>query len=71
MVVSLGKQAYYTQIDLDQPKAYASAKERGYQVDPVVFDKEPDKAKEHLKWIHWVSSNIKRGLVPVLLITPQ
>ncbi|HLY15577.1 MAG TPA: enoyl-CoA hydratase [Bryobacteraceae bacterium] len=25
--VSLGKQAYYTQIDLDQPKAYAYAKE--------------------------------------------
>jgi enoyl-CoA hydratase/carnithine racemase len=27
LVVSLGKQAYYTQIDLDQPKAYAYAKE--------------------------------------------
>jgi enoyl-CoA hydratase/carnithine racemase len=26
-VVALGKQAYYTQIDLDQPKAYAYAKE--------------------------------------------
>jgi enoyl-CoA hydratase/carnithine racemase len=26
-VVGLGKQAYYTQIDLDQPKAYAYAKE--------------------------------------------
>jgi enoyl-CoA hydratase/carnithine racemase len=26
-VVSIGKQAYYTQIDLDQPKAYAFAKE--------------------------------------------
>ena len=25
--VALGKQAYYTQIDLDQPKAYAYAKE--------------------------------------------
>jgi enoyl-CoA hydratase/carnithine racemase len=25
--VGLGKQAYYTQIDLDQPKAYAYAKE--------------------------------------------
>ena len=47
----------------DGNPSYASAKERGYQVDPIVFDKEPDKAKEHLKWIHWVSSNIKRGLV--------
>jgi len=27
LTVSLGKQAYYTQIDLDQPKAYAYAKE--------------------------------------------
>jgi enoyl-CoA hydratase/carnithine racemase len=27
LVVSLGKQAFYTQIDLDQPKAYAYAKE--------------------------------------------
>lgn len=25
--MGLGKQAYYTQIDLDQPKAYAYAKE--------------------------------------------
>ena len=25
--VSLGKQAFYTQVDLDQPKAYAYAKE--------------------------------------------
>jgi enoyl-CoA hydratase/carnithine racemase len=25
--VALGKQAFYTQIDLDQPKAYAYAKE--------------------------------------------
>jgi enoyl-CoA hydratase/carnithine racemase len=27
LVVGLGKQAFYTQIDLDQPKAYAYAKE--------------------------------------------
>jgi enoyl-CoA hydratase/carnithine racemase len=27
LVVSIGKQAFYTQIDLDQPKAYAYAKE--------------------------------------------
>jgi enoyl-CoA hydratase/carnithine racemase len=27
LVVALGKQAYYTQIDLDQPQAYAYAKE--------------------------------------------
>jgi enoyl-CoA hydratase/carnithine racemase len=27
LVVALGKQAFYTQVDLDQPKAYAYAKE--------------------------------------------
>jgi enoyl-CoA hydratase/carnithine racemase len=27
LVVALGKQAFYTQIDLDQPKAYGYAKE--------------------------------------------
>ena len=27
LTIGLGKQAYYTQIDLDQPKAYAYAKE--------------------------------------------
>jgi enoyl-CoA hydratase/carnithine racemase len=27
LIVALGKQAFYTQIDLDQPKAYAYAKE--------------------------------------------
>jgi len=47
----------------DGNESYASAKERGYQLDPINFSKEPDKAKDHLKWIHWVSSNIKRGLV--------
>jgi enoyl-CoA hydratase/carnithine racemase len=27
LVVAIGKQAFYTQIDLDEPKAYAYAKE--------------------------------------------
>ncbi len=47
----------------DGNASYASAKDKGYKLEPVAFDKEPDRAKEHLKWIHWVSSNIKRGLV--------
>jgi transposase-like protein len=46
----------------DGAQAYASAKETGYSVDPVNATKDPKKAKEHLKWIHWVSSNIKLGL---------
>jgi len=47
----------------DGNASYRAAKDQGYEVDPIPFDSEPDKAKEHLKWIHWVSSNIKRGLV--------
>jgi len=46
----------------DGNASYASAKERGYQVDPVNFTQNPKKAKDHLQWIHWVSSNIKLGL---------
>jgi transposase-like protein len=47
----------------DGNASYAAAKKKGYEVEPVAFAREPDKAKEHLKWIHWVSSNTKRGLV--------
>lgn len=47
----------------DAKQGFASAKDRGYQLDPVHFSKDPKTAKEHLKWIHWISSNIKRGLV--------
>lgn len=43
--------------------SYAAAKGKGYKVDQVAFMKDPEKAKEHLKWIHWIASNIKRGLV--------
>jgi len=34
----------------------------GYKVEQVPFSTEPEKAKKHLKWIHWLSSNLKRGL---------
>jgi arsenate reductase-like glutaredoxin family protein len=47
----------------DAKQAYASAKDQGYHVEQVNFRKDPQTAKEHLKWIHWISSNIKRGLV--------
>jgi hypothetical protein len=47
----------------DAKQGFAAAKEQGYHLDPVNFGKDPKTAKEHLKWIHWVSSNIKRGLV--------
>jgi len=47
----------------DGAGSYASAEKKGYKVNQVSFDKDPQKAKEHLKWIHWISSNTKRGLV--------
>ncbi len=47
----------------DGNASYAGAKEKGFKVDPIAFAREPDKAKKHLQWIHWVSSNVKRGLV--------
>jgi len=47
----------------DAAGAFTQAQKKGYQVEPVPFAKEPDKAKNHLKWIHWLTSNLKRGLV--------
>jgi hypothetical protein len=47
----------------DGNASYAAAKAKGYKVDQVAFLNDPEKAKTHLQWIHWVSSNIKRGLV--------
>ena len=36
---------------------------RAHQVEQVTFATQRQKAKKHLKWIHWLSSNLKRGLV--------
>jgi transposase-like protein len=47
----------------DGAGSYSGAKKKGYKVKQVTFGQEPEKAKKHLQWIHWVSSNIKRGLV--------
>lgn len=47
----------------DAAGAFEQAKKKGYDVHQISFSKEPEKAKDHLKWIHWVSSNTKRGLV--------
>jgi transposase-like protein len=46
----------------DAAGAFEQAEKKGYNVHQVPFSKEPDKAKEHLKWIHWLSVNLKRGL---------
>lgn len=47
----------------DDAGAFKDAKEKGYHLEPVSFSKQREKAKEHLKWIHWLSTNLKRGLV--------
>ena len=47
----------------DAAGAFAQAEKKGYTVHQVPFSREPDKAKEHLKWIHWLSVNLKRELV--------
>jgi transposase-like protein len=47
----------------DAAGAFKEAEKKGYGVHQISFSKEPGKAKEHLNWIHWLSSNLKRGLV--------
>ena len=47
----------------DGNASYLAAKPMGYKIDPVAFDREPEKAKNHLKWVYWLTSNLKRGLV--------
>jgi hypothetical protein len=47
----------------DGAGVFGAAKKKGYEVEQSSFSKEPDKTKAHLKWVHWLSSNMKRGLV--------
>lgn len=47
----------------DAAGVFEQAKKKGYEVHQISFSGEPEKAKEHLNWIHWLSSNLKRGLV--------
>jgi hypothetical protein len=47
----------------DSAGVFEQAGQHGYKVEQVTFTTEREKAKEHLKWIHWLSSNLKRGLV--------
>ena len=47
----------------DSAGVFEQAKQHGYKVEQVTFSTEREKAKEHLKWIRWLSSNLKRGLV--------
>jgi len=47
----------------DAAGAFIQAAKRGYTVDSVSMKAHPAEAKEHLKWIHHLSTNLKRGLV--------
>lgn len=47
----------------DGNPSYAQAKEKGYQVEQVSYRKDPEKAREHLKWVNMLTSNLKRGLL--------
>lgn len=47
----------------DGAGAFKEAEKHGFKVDQVSFTKDPEKAKEHLKGVYWLQSNLKRGLV--------
>ena len=47
----------------DGAGSYVAAKNKGYENDRVVVQKEPDKAHEHLKWVNVITSNLKRYLL--------
>ena len=53
-----------SKLKTDAAQVFGGATRRkGYKVKQIPFATEPDKAKEHLKWVHWLVSNLKRGLV--------
>jgi hypothetical protein len=47
----------------DAAGAFVQADKQGYTVETVPMKTQPEKAKENLKWIHHLSTNLKRGLV--------
>jgi transposase-like protein len=47
----------------DAAGAFEQAKKEGYDVKQIPFATRPEEAKDHLKWIHWLTTNLKRGLM--------
>ena len=47
----------------DAAGAFIQAAKRGYTVESISMKAHPEEAKKHLKWIHHLSTNLKRGLV--------
>lgn len=52
-----------SKLKTDAAGAFEGMTKKGYKLKQVPFATEPEKAKEHLKWVHWLISNLKRGLV--------
>jgi hypothetical protein len=47
----------------DAGGTFVQAAKQGYTADAIPMKTRPQEAKEHLKWIHHLSTNLKRGLV--------
>jgi hypothetical protein len=47
----------------DAAGTFIQAAKKGYTVESIPMKTQPEKAKEHLKWIHHLITNLKRGLV--------
>jgi len=52
-----------TTIKSDGAGAYVKAKKKGYKHKRSVYQKEPEKTAEHLKWVNMLTSNLKRFLI--------
>jgi len=50
-------------IKSDGAGAYVKAKKKGYKHNRSVYQKEPEKTAEHLKWVNMLTSNLKRFLI--------
>lgn len=50
-------------IKSDGAGAYVKAKNKGYKHERSVYQKEPEKTAEHLKWVNILTSNLKRFLM--------
>lgn len=50
-------------IKSDGAGAYVKAKKKGYNHKRSVYQKEPEKTVEHLKWVNILTSNLKRFLI--------
>ena len=50
-------------IKSDGAMAYVAIKSKGYKLEQSSYNKNPELASEHLKWINTITSNLKRFLI--------